>query len=190
MSNTIRNHSDRQRVILVDQHDHELGSEEKLRAHQSPGQLHRAFSIFLFHPDGRMLLQQRARTKYHFPLLWTNACCGHPAPGQTTPHAARLRLREEIGLDANLTELFTFTYQATDPASGLTENELDHVFAATITGRPQLIDQEAEALQWMTPQEIHTALAGNPQRFTPWFRLVLERVLTEAPHRLALPAST
>lgn len=176
-----------QRVILVDDLDRELGSEEKLRAHQDGGQLHRAFSIFLFHPDGRMLLQQRARTKYHFPLLWTNACCGHPAPGQTTLDAACARLREETGLDADLVELFTFTYQASDPASGLTEKELDHVFAGLLTGRPQLIEEEVEALRWMTSQEILTALDQQPQQFTPWFRRILPRVLDEARQRLRLP---
>jgi isopentenyl-diphosphate delta-isomerase len=67
-----------EKVILVDEEDRLLGTAEKLAAHRDGGQLHRAFSIFIFDGQGRMLLQQRAAEKYHFRGKWTNACCGHP----------------------------------------------------------------------------------------------------------------
>ncbi len=75
-----------------------------------------------------MLLQQRAFSKYHSGGLWTNACCGHPSPGEQTADAAVRRLQEEMGFTTGLQELFNFTYRhAFD--NGLTEYELDHVFA-------------------------------------------------------------
>ena len=64
-------------VILVDEEDNQIGKEEKLKAHQQ-AKLHRAFSILVFNEKGELLLQKRARTKYHSPGLWTNTCCSHP----------------------------------------------------------------------------------------------------------------
>ena len=71
-----------EKVILVDEQDQEIGEEEKMRAHRE-GRLHRSFSIFIFNSKGEMLLQKRAKSKYHSGGLWTNACCGHPRPAST-----------------------------------------------------------------------------------------------------------
>ena len=68
-----------QQVIIVNENDESLGVMEKMQAHEQ-GVLHRAFSIFIFDSEGRMLLQQRAGKKYHGAWLWTNACCSHPMP--------------------------------------------------------------------------------------------------------------
>jgi len=48
---------------------------------QPRGLLHRAFSVFLFDAEGRLLLQQRAASKITFPNVWTNTCCSHPLSG-------------------------------------------------------------------------------------------------------------
>ena len=80
-----------ERVVLVDSSDREVGTEEKLAAHQR-GVLHRAFSVFVFDPSGRLLLQRRAAIKYHSAGLWSNSCCGHPSPGEKTIDAAGRRL--------------------------------------------------------------------------------------------------
>jgi len=70
-------------VILVDEQDKEIGVMEKMEAHLK-GRLHRAFSIFIFNDKNEMLLQQRATGKYHSGGLWTNACCSHPKPDETS----------------------------------------------------------------------------------------------------------
>ena len=80
-----------QEVILVNEKDEQIGLMEKMAAHQK-GLLHRAFSVFIFDKQGRMLLQQRASGKYHGALLWTNACCSHPWPGEDVEKAAVRRL--------------------------------------------------------------------------------------------------
>ena len=71
-------------VVLVDENDAPLGTMEKMEAHRDGGHLHRAFSVIVFSPRGEILLQRRAATKYHSQSLWTNTCCSHPAPGETT----------------------------------------------------------------------------------------------------------
>jgi isopentenyl-diphosphate delta-isomerase len=114
--------------------DGSLGpSVDRLRAHQPPGILHLAVSVALVDPEGRWLLQRRAASKAAFPDRWANACCTHPQPGEQPADAARRRVRQELGLDVGeLAAAGTFTYQAPDPASGLVEYELDHVFVGML----------------------------------------------------------
>ena len=100
-----------EKVILVDDSDRQIGVAEKLQVHRD-GLLHRAFSIFILNSQGQLLLQQRAKHKYHSGGLWTNTCCSHPRDQETTLIAAHRRLQEEMGFDCELQELFSFVYQA------------------------------------------------------------------------------
>src|SRR3954454_10378832 len=167
----------RDAVVLVDEHDRPLGVEAKLKAHEAGGRLHRAFSVFLFDAAGRMLLQRRAAGKYHFGGLWAKACCRHPQWGEDVVSGARARLREELGVDADLAEAFTFVYRAADPASGLTEHEFDHVLFGRFDGRPRPDPAEVADWKWVDPAELARDVAAHPERYTPWFRIALDRVL-------------
>src|SRR5690348_1838378 len=113
-------------VILVNERDEPTGSMEKMEAHRK-ALLHRAFSIFILSTGGEMLLQQRARSKYHSAGLWTNACCSHPRPGEDVHDAALRRLSEELGFTTSLEKIFDFIYRS-EFENGLTEHEFDHVF--------------------------------------------------------------
>ena len=166
-------------VILVDESDQPIGFAPKLAAHQEGGRLHRAFSVFIFDSAGRMLLQRRAASKYHFGGLWTNACCSHPGAGRPLAESARARLRHEFGFDAPLQELFSFVYRADDPASGLTEHEFDHVLVGTFDGEPEPNPDEIGAWKWIDPQELMEDVDRSPERYTPWFKLVLRRVVEQ-----------
>ena len=163
-------------VILVDADDREIGVLGKLAAHERGGTRHRAFSVFIVDPQGRWLLQQRAAGKYHFPGLWTNACCSHPRPGEATAGAAHRRLREELGFDCPLTERFQFEYRATSAAEGLTEHELDHVFTGTWAGPVAPDPDEVAATRWVEPKALDAEVRAQPENFTPWFKIALERV--------------
>lgn len=163
-------------IILVDEDDREVGFAEKVSAHRDGGRLHRAFSIVLFNTRGEMLLQLRAAAKYHFGGLWTNACCGHPRRGEALEAAARRRLREELGIDVELREVFSFVYRATDPGSGLTENEFDHVFVGRFDGDPDPDPEEMDDTRWIDCAALERDLAARPGAYTPWFARVVERL--------------
>lgn len=165
----------REQVILVDEQDQVLGSAGKLDAHRD-GRLHRAFSILVFDPQGRLLLQRRAATKYHFATLWSNTCCGHPRPGEATEAAARRRLAEELGLRSPLAERTRFIYRAEDQTSGLIEHELLHVFFGTFVGEPDPNPSEVGAWRWMSVPRVQAAIARQPSWFTPWFKLLMDRL--------------
>jgi isopentenyl-diphosphate delta-isomerase len=158
-------------VVLVDSQDNEVGIMEKLEAHEK-GLLHRAFSIFLFNSKGEMLLQQRALSKYHSPGLWTNACCSHPAPNETTLEAGKRRLQEELGLSTVLVEAFKFEYRAKFDNS-LTEHELDHVLVGYTDDFPQLNLDEAQDYRWVRWADLLSEMVLYPEKFTVWFKLIL-----------------
>jgi len=96
------------KVILIDEYDNQIGTEEMLKAHQG-GKLHRAFSILNFNDKKQLLLQQRAFSKNVCPGLWSNTCCGHPWPDETMEDAVHRKLQEEMGFDTELKHLFQST---------------------------------------------------------------------------------
>lgn len=163
-------------LILVDGLGQPIGHGEKMAVHRGEGKLHLAFSIFIFNTRGEMLLQRRAATKYHFGGLWSNACCGHPLKGEALEDEAHRRLREELGFDTQLHELFSFVYTATDTASGLTEREYDHVFVGEFDGDPQPCPEEIDELKWADVPSIQRDLADSPDRYTPWFAKAMDKV--------------
>ena len=160
-----------ERVILVDRDDRPLGTAPKLDAHVN-GQLHRAFSVLAHDGAGNLLLQKRAAGKYHSGGLWTNACCGHPRPGEETIVAARRRLREEMGVDCALMPLQTLIYSA-EVGAGLVEHELVHLFTACWRGAVEPDPAEAEGHVWQPLPAVRRAAVTAPDWFTPWFRLYL-----------------
>ena len=164
-----------EQVILVDADDREIGAMDKLAAHENGGRRHRAFSVFIVDSRGRWLLQRRAAGKYHFPGLWTNACCSHPRPGEKTKPAAHRRLREELGFDCPLAERFRFEYKAASEAEGLVEHELDHVFTGVFDGEVHPDPAEVGAVRWVESAELDKETRAHPETFTPWFMLAMAR---------------
>ena len=165
-----------QQMILVDENDAPIGTLGKDEVHRK-GLLHRAFSVFIFDTEGRMLLQQRAATKYHGALLWTNACCSHPFPGEDTLAAAQRRLREELGFSIPLQKIFCFTYRA-QVENNLIEHEFDHVFVGEYEGPMQLNAAEVAGVSFKAVDEIKLALKIQPANFTTWFRLAFPAMET------------
>lgn len=170
-----------EKIILVDEHDQVVGSEEKMKAHENGGKLHRAFSIFIFNNKGEMLIQLRSVKKYHFGGLWTNACCSHPNDGENLEEAVIRKLNQEFGFTTNLKELFSFTYKATDKNSGLTEHEFDHVFIGEFNGVPQPNPEEIDNFKWISIQDLENEIELHPEKFTPWFKIIMEKLMSFNP---------
>lgn len=162
-------------IILVDESDRKMGTTDKLVAHID-GALHRAVSVYVFNSEGRLLLTRRAAGKYHSGGLWTNTCCTHPWPGETTQAAVRRCLRKEVGIDCQAVPAFHFIYRA-QLENGLTEHELDHVFVATYDGEPDLNLNEADAYIWVDLRELGHDIATCPEKYTAWLPLSLDRAV-------------
>lgn len=161
-------------VILVDELDNAIGVMEKLEAHKK-GLLHRAFSVFIFNPQGQLLLQQRALNKYHSAGLWTNTCCSHPRPYEDSLAAANRRLMEEMGLTCELEHKTQFTYK-TNFDNGLIEHEFDHVFFGTTTVNPIINKDEVESFVWVDIDKLKIDIDLNPDKYTSWFKIAVEKL--------------
>ena len=161
---------------LVDEDGVTIGTAEKLSAHQAPGRLHRAFSVFLFDDEGRLLLQRRALGKYHSPGVWSNTCCGHPYPGEPPFVAAARRTAEELGAaPALMREAGRVRYNHPDPASGLVEQEYNHLFVGLVRDPLRPDPEEIGETLYATPAEL--ARLREDGTFSAWFQTVLDAAL-------------
>jgi len=167
-----------EQVILVDKNNNEIGTEEKLKAHQL-GLLHRAFSIFILrnNQDLELLMQKRVLEKYHSGGLWANSCCGHPRPFESLMEAANRRLYEEIELTLPLKEIGTFIYK-THVGRNLIEHELDHVLIGYYENQSMVPNPvEVETLQWYKIYEVIKAMDKTPSLFAVWLKEALKMVI-------------
>lgn len=163
----------KEQVVLVTPNDEVLGLMDKQEAHIQ-GVLHRAFSVFLFNEKGDMLLQKRASSKYHSPDKWTNACCSHPRENESYYQAAQRRLREELGIETEISEQFHFIYKAF-VGQGLWEHELDYVFVGQYDGNFNLNEAEVSEVRYLSIVELEQELTKNPEHFTEWFKIILKK---------------
>ncbi|QYJ67331.1 isopentenyl-diphosphate Delta-isomerase [Flavobacterium litorale] len=161
-----------EKVILVNENDEQIGLMPKMEAHEK-ALLHRAFSVFILNSKNEIMLQQRAAQKYHSPLLWTNTTCSHQREGETNLQAGNRRLMEEMGIQAELKELFSFIYKAPFD-NGLTEHELDHVMIGYYDDAPNINKEEAESWKWMSIEAVKEDMKANPSIYTVWFKIIFD----------------
>lgn len=173
--------SNPQMLILVDENDNEIGNMEKMDCHFS-GQLHRAFSVFVFDDQDRTLIQRRALSKYHSGGLWANSCCGHPNVGEEVLEAAKRRLSEEVNVSAtHWMPIFKTRYRA--PLNKkMIENEFVHGFACRASNEPLLNPEEAMDHKWISVEELDADIRKNPDVYAYWFKHYFEHHLGELAH--------
>jgi len=164
-----------EKVILVNSNDEQTGEMEKIEAH-TKALLHRAFSVFIFNSAGEMLLQKRSSKKYHSAGLWTNACCSHPRPGETTIAAASRRLKEELGIETPLKKIFHFIYKTTFD-NGLAEHEFDHVYLGIYNEPLQINNDEVSECKFMHLQHIQNDLHLHSAHYTVWFHIAFPKII-------------
>ncbi|MFC2136028.1 isopentenyl-diphosphate Delta-isomerase [Bacteroidota bacterium] len=173
-------------VILVDEKDNQIGTEEKLKAHQE-GKLHRCFSIFIFNKKGELLLQQRALNKYHCGGIWANTCCSHQRPGEKSEDAVHRRLMEEMGFDCEMKEVFTFIYRA-EFDNGLTEHEFDHVFVGVSDEELNPNPEEVADYKYLTIENLLKEFDEKPDDYSVWLKIALNKFIKS--HSDKLPKDT
>jgi isopentenyl-diphosphate Delta-isomerase len=170
-------------LILVDEHDREIGQLDKSACHDGDGVRHRAFSLFIFDRHGALLLQRRASGKRLWPDYWSNSCCSHPRRGEAMADAVRRRLTEELGLEARLEFVYKFEYRARFGDLG-TEHELCWVYLGRSDRDPVVNTNEIREWRWVEPAELARELTHQAARFTPWFRMEWEHLVACYPDRL------
>jgi isopentenyl-diphosphate delta-isomerase len=169
----------RRQVVLCDEAGRPHGAADLVAAHSGRGQLHLAFSVFIFTPDRRaLLIQQRSSAKRLWPLVWANTCCSHLREGESLLGAGQRRLREEMGLNCELIEGPKFVYRAVDPQDRGVEHEFDQVLIGISDSDPTPDPAEVAAWQWIEITDLEHRLHDEPDQFAPWFHLGLPLVLS------------
>lgn len=167
-------------MILVDSKDKVLGYEEKVKCHHNPVKLHRAISVVIFNDRNEMLITRRSSLKKTWPGFWSNACCSHPLrlanSDESHEHAAKRITMQELGIEIEPKFLFKFEYKA-DYDREWGENELDWFFAAKHNGAIKPDRNEVEDWKYIGTEELKKDIAKHPEKYTPWFKIALPRVL-------------
>lgn len=181
-----------ERVVLLDDAGYAMGSLPKASTHTADTPLHLAFSCYVFDRADRLLLTRRARWKTTFPGVWTNSCCGHPAPGEDVFEAVERRAEQELGLVLEELQLVlpAFRYQATMD-NGVRENEICPVFTARTAGEPTPDPAEVGDLEWVPWTQFRDEVMAGSREVSLWCALqvaeLAQREQTDGTFALASP---
>ncbi len=146
----------------------------KLEAHQKALR-HKAVSVFAI-AGGKVLMQQRALSKYHTPGLWTNTCCTHPHWDEDPLDCAIRRLDEELGISGTRPQHRHMLEYRACVGGGLVEHEVVDIFVIK-TDAPMAVKpnpEEVMSVAWMDLATLQRRVAEDPALFTPWLRIYLK----------------
>ena len=138
----------------------------------SEGLWHRATNVFLFRPDGRLLLQRRQLSKAVCPGAWDLSVAEHLKPGESYLDGAIRGLREELDVEGVVLEpLGGIAYLRLEIAeTGLRDYELQQTFQGVSDCPVRPDPDEVLEVRTVTLAELRTAFKERPTDFTPWFR--------------------
>ena len=176
------------KVILVDRSDKEIGLEEKMAAHKK-GDLHRAISVYIFNSKGQLMMQQRAAGVYHSPFVWSNTCCSNCYEGESAAESAHRSLKNEMGFDCKLTEMFTQIYK-TPVTNGMTEHEFLHVFFGRHEETPKINSEEVMDWKWVNFQDLSDDIKKNGKEYSAWLRILIKGQLKDEVEKYIKKKST
>ncbi|MDO5511351.1 NUDIX domain-containing protein [Corynebacterium sp.] len=97
---------------LLDDNRQPLGRTAERAAGLRDGELHVVVHVCLFNADGQMLIQRRTEHKQGWPGMWDFSVGGSVHAGETSREGALREVREELGLEIELTRpSFTFNFE-------------------------------------------------------------------------------
>ena len=161
-------------VILVDQNDHPIGKEEKVKCHLPNGKLHRAFTTLIFNGEGKLLLTKRSDKKMLWPGYWDGTVASHPRESETYVSSAERRMPEEIGIDCKMNYMNKFEYHVLYKDIG-SENEICGTLIGIVDDFDEtcLIKDEISEIKWIDPDELKNELQQNMDVYCPWMVIAL-----------------
>jgi isopentenyl-diphosphate delta-isomerase len=164
-------------VDWVDEADRPVKSIERGRVFEA-GAKFRVVHIFVFNPQGDLLLQQLGRERERNPLKWGSSVAGYLHAGEAYADGATRRLREELGLEAPLVKHGSISMQDRSSTKFIT------LYKTHTAEEPQILEaSHIESLRFWSLGELEEDLAREPEQFTETFRYVLRFYL--ATSRLA-----
>jgi len=162
-------------LILVDEKDNPIGTEEKIKCHLPNGLLHRAFTALIFDKNGRLVLTKRAKEKMLWPNDWDGTVASHPRESETYVSSGERRMPEELGIQCKLDYLFKFEYHVLYKDVG-SENEICGTLIGITDDSSQFrhIEGEIDEIKWISAKDLLSELKTNPKIYCPWMIIALE----------------
>lgn len=160
-----------EQIVLLNDDWEPIGVAPKLASHNANTPLHLAFSCYVFNEAGEILVTQRALSKKVWPGMWTNSCCGHPAPGETMEAAIARRSDYELGLQITDLQLALPRFRYRCEYEGIVENECCPVYVARAQNDPIPNPAEVESYIWMSWQAFTADAQLHPEKYSEWCRL-------------------
>ncbi len=157
-------------VVLLDEDGRAVGTADKAGVHHAETPLHLAFSVHLFDSEGRVLVTRRALTKRTFPGVWTNSCCGHPAPGEDLAEAVRRRVRQELGAEVDDLRLVLPAFRYRAEQDGVVENEMCPVFVGSTAGPVEPDASEVDSVSWEPWADFRSGVLDGTRQVSVWCR--------------------
>jgi isopentenyl-diphosphate delta-isomerase type 1 len=150
---------------VVDDADRVVGQASRSVVH-AENLLHRAVSIFVLKPDGRLLLQHRSDSKDQYPGCYTSSASGHVDSGEDYDTAAVRELSEELSLESPIEYLAKFA------AGPDTAFEFSALYQLVTDVEPVLDPGEIAGADFLPLEEIASMIEDSPEKFTPPFRVM------------------
>ncbi len=163
-------------VVLLDEEGRAVGTADKATVHHADTPLHLAFSCYLFDADGNVLVTQRASDKRTFPGVWTNSCCGHPAPGERLEDAVRRRVRHELGTEVAELRLALPRFRYRAEQAGVVENEMCPVFVGRADRTLAPDPAEVGDVRWEPWPDFRTGVLDGTRVVSAWCREQVEQL--------------
>lgn len=157
-------------IVLLDPSGKPVGSAPKLASHHRNTPLHLAFSTYIFKSDGKLLVTRRADTKKVWNGVWTNSCCGHPAPNETMQEAIERRVKYELGMTITDIKLVVPFYRyITPPFNGVVEHEVCPIYFARSAGSTKIFQEEVADYQWIEWKKYVQLISNDHSEAWSWW---------------------
>lgn len=137
--------------------------------HQT-GLWHRGSHVFLFTPEGKLLVQQRSEHQDTYPLALDCSVSEHLRPGESYLDGAIRGSKEELGIEnLPLQRLVQFRMNY-----GPGDNMINELYQGS--AKPDMINPDTKEIYrilYYLPSELDQLMAAGKYVFSPWFKQLL-----------------
>ena len=143
----------------------------KSEAHKK-GLWHASAQIWLYTPNGEILIQKRAINKDTYPDLWDISVAGHLSASDSPISAALREIEEEVGLviSAEALHFLKTIKNSKSPTKSIIDNEFNHLFICCtpiIIEHLKLQVEEVAEIKLLTIPDFERELQNSYTKFVP-----------------------
>ncbi|HIJ11277.1 TPA: NUDIX domain-containing protein [Candidatus Woesearchaeota archaeon] len=155
---------------IVNEQDEVIGQApvNEIYANEHP---HRIVHVLIFNKEGKILLQQRSKTKSFLPGYWVTSAGGHVQAGESYEQGALREMEEEVGVHSELDKRWYDEYKI------LRDGKKIHKFLTTFHAQhngPFNYNDEVGHVAFFSVNEIKQMIA-NGEKFHPEFLFLLKK---------------